>query len=157
MGLASPLRSFIALLGISAFLTSLSRAEDTQPAAAESVAAIEAQLEDRVRRDPADASAWRMLGRLRMQNSDLSGALNALRTSIDVDPLSAAAFADFAAVSREMGDEAEAAGALERVIELAPDSEYAAAARVSLAQMTASGVVPVSYEVRPLMVRTMPL
>ena len=148
MGLASPLRSFIALLGISAFLTSLSRAEDTQTAAAESVAAIEAQLEDRVRRDPSDASAWRMLGRLRMQNSDLSGALNALRTSIDVDPLSAAAFADFAAVSREMGDEAEAAGALERVIELAPDSEYAAAARVSLAQMTASGVVPVRYEVR---------
>ncbi len=87
-------------------------------------------------------------GRLRMQNSDLTGALNALRTSIDVDPLSAAAFADFATVSRELGDEAEAAGALQRVIELAPESEYAAAARVALAQMTASGVVPVSYEVR---------
>ena len=148
MGLASPLRTVITLLGISASLMSPSLAEESQAAAVESVAAIEAQLEDRVRRDPADASAWRMLGRLRMQQSDWTGAMNALKTAIEVDQQSAAAFADFAAVSRELGEEAEAAGALQRVIDLAPDSEYAAAARVALAELTANGVVPVSYEVR---------
>lgn len=148
MGPASPLRTIFTLLGISAFLTSPSLAEESQAAAVESVAAIEAQLEDRVRRDPGDASAWRMLGRLRMQQSDWTGAMNALKTAIEVDQQSAAAFADFAAVSRELGEEAEAAGALQRVIDLAPDSEYAAAARVALAELTANGVVPVSYEVR---------
>ncbi len=65
MGLASRLRTVITLLGLGTFLTSLSLAEESQTAAAESVAAIEAQLEDRVRRDPTDASAgvcWDVCG-----------------------------------------------------------------------------------------------
>lgn len=123
-------------------------ANESQLPVQEAVASIEAEMENRVRRDPSDASAWRMLGRLRIQQGDWTGALNALNAAIEVDQFSAAAFADLAAVQQELGNDAEAAGALQRVIELAPDSEYAEEARVALTELTANGVEPVSYEVR---------
>jgi hypothetical protein len=120
--------------------------ESVTPAAA--LSPIEVQMEERVERDPADATAWRMLGRLRIQRDDWAGALDALQTAIQLDPASAAAFSDFGMVSRELGDEEQAAAALQRVIDLAPASEYATEARATLAELTASGIVPASYEVR---------
>ena len=114
----------------------------------QAISAMEAQLEERVRRDPSDAAAWRMLGRMRMQQDDWSGAMIALRTAVKIDSFSAAAFYDFGVVSYELGEEEQAAGALQRVIALAPDSEYATAARMTLEKLTTSGVVPASYEVR---------
>jgi|GEM_PF-5044710 len=110
--------------------------------------AMEAQLEERVRRNPADASAWRLLGRSRMQRSDWSGAMNALKTAVQLDQMSAAAFYDYGVVSQEMGEEEQAAGAMQRVIVLAPESAYATTARTALTELTSSGVVPASYEIR---------
>ncbi len=123
-------------------------ADDDDQLAVEALSSMEDQLEDRVRRDPADSAAWRMLGRLRMQREDWTGAMTALKTAVMIDPLGAAAFYDYGVVSQELGEEEQAAGALQRVIALAPDSEYAVAARTTLAQLTASGVVPVNYEIR---------
>ncbi len=123
-------------------------ATDGDQLVVDALSSMEDQLEARVRRDPADSAAWRMLGRLRMQREDWTGARTALKTAVMIDPLGAAAFYDYGVVSQELGEEEQAAGALQRVIGLAPDSEYAAAARTTLAQLTASGVVPVSYEIR---------
>ena len=123
-------------------------ADDGDPLAVEALSTMEDQLEVRVRRDPADSAAWRMLGRLRMQREDWTGAMIALKTAVMLDPLGAAAFYDYGVVSQELGEEEQAAGALQRVIALAPDSEYAAAARTTLEKLTASGVVPASYEIR---------
>ncbi len=133
-------------LGLST--SGVSGADDGDPLAVEALSTMEDQLEARVRRDPADAAAWRMLGRLRMQREDWTGALNSLKMAVTIDPLGAAAFYDYGVVSQELGEEEQAAGALQRVIALAPESEYAIAARTTLAQLTASGVVPVSYEIR---------
>lgn len=127
-------------------LTAVAGEEAVTPAVA--ISSIEVQMAERVERDPTDATAWRMLGRLRMQRDDWAGARTALQTAIQLDPSSAAAFSDFGIVSRELGDEEQAAGALQRVIELAPASEYATEARATLAELTASGIVPVRYEVR---------
>lgn len=148
MGLASSLRAFSCLLGLGTVAPSIALAEESAAITAESISGIEAQMEERVRRDPADASAWRMLGRLRMEQNDWSGALNALRTSIQLDSNSAAAFANYGAVAHELGEDSEAAGAYQRVIDLAPESEYAESARSLLAELTSNGVVPVGYELR---------
>lgn len=112
------------------------------------ITALEVELEERVRRDPTDASAWRLLGRARLQRSDWSGAMNALQTAISLDQLSAAAFHDYAVVLQEMGEPQQAAQALAEVLLLAPESEYAGSARKNLDQLSADGVVPASYEVR---------
>ena len=122
--------------------------EEESRATTSSLSAIEAQLEERVRRDSTDTSAWRMLGHLRMQKADWTGALISLQTAVNIDPFSAAAFHDLGIVSQELGESEKSAGAMQRVIELAPDSEYAATAHAILDQLTASGVVPASYEVR---------
>ena len=127
---------------------SLSANADEDVTPTEATSEIETQLKKRVRRNPTDAAAWRMLGRLRLQREDWTGAHAALQTSVKIDALSAAAFYDFGIVSQQLGEKENAAGALQRVIDLAPDSEYATAARTALAELTASGVVPVSYEVR---------
>ncbi len=125
-----------------------STTEEETLTSSQALSAIEADLEERVRRNPADASAWRMLGHLRMQNEDWTGARIALQTAVQIDPFSAAAFYDYGIVSQELNEDEQATRALQRVIDLAPDSEYATAAQASLGELTASGVVPASYEVR---------
>ena len=127
------------------FIHSISSVEAADSA---DLSALEAQLEQRVEHDPSDAAGWRMLGHMRMLREDWAGALTALQTAVKLDPLGVAAFYDFGIVSRELGDEEQAAGALQRVIDLAPTSEYATTARPLLAELTASGVVPISYEIR---------
>ena len=124
------------------------QAQVEHAAATHETSQIEAELEARVRRDPTEAAAWRMLGRVRMQRNDWTRAMDALGMAVSLDQASAAAFYDFGVVSRELGEEEQAAGAMERVIELAPDSEYATTARTALSELTAQGVVPASYEIR---------
>ncbi len=136
-------------LGLSTPLASAFDSPEAKPPTPEqALSAMEAGLEERVRRDPSEASAWRMLGRLRMQREDWTGAMNALNTAVKIDPFSAAAFYDYGIASQQLSEDEQAAGAMQRVIDLAPDSEYATAARMNLEKLKTSGVVPASYEVR---------
>ncbi len=132
----------ILVLGV-LLLSSASHAEDLV-----AMPPLEAQFEERVRRDPSDSVAWRMLGRIRMERSDWTGALNALQTAIQLDEMNAAAFYDYGLVSHELGKDEQAAGALQRVLELAPDSEYATSAEATLSGLAGSGVALASYEIR---------
>ncbi len=136
------------LFVVTALVSTVPPVSGEDPASPDATSAIESQLEERVRSNPSDAAAWRMLGRTRMQKSDFSGAMIALRTAVQLDEESAAAFFDYGLVSKELGEEGQAAGAMQRVKELAPESEYARDAETVLQSLTAQGVVPIGYEVR---------
>lgn len=110
---------------------------------------IEQQLAERVRQNPADAGAWRLLGKARLQRGDGLGALEALRTSIELDDRSAAAWLDYGRVLKEFDQSALAVDAFHRVKDLAPATQYAQDAQESLASMAAaSEVQTASYDIR---------
>lgn len=91
--------------------------------------AMQQRIVERVRQQPENASAWRMLGRVQIQNGDQPGAIESLRTSLKLDPLNAAAHHDLAVLLMELGRDDQAIVHFERAVQLAPESEYANAAR----------------------------
>lgn len=110
---------------------------------------IEQTLEQRVRENPNDAGAWRLLGRAYLQRGENRGALEALRNAVRLDDRSAAAWLDYGRVLQEFDQTALAVDAFNRVKELAPESDYATQARETLAAMAqASDVQTASYEIR---------
>src|SRR5687768_13555222 len=92
---------------------------------------IRRHLEAKLAANPADAGAWRLLGRLHLQAGRLAEAERSLERSILIDPLGVAAHFDFA-TAMEKGNRTErAAEHFRRVVELAPASEYAAQAQAA--------------------------
>ena len=111
--------------------------------------ALELHLAERVATSSKDASAWRLLGRARMQRQDWQGALDALRQAVELDQRSAAAFLDYGRTLRHFGQTSEATAAWQRVLALAPETEYAVAAEQELSQLaSADDVQLASYDIR---------
>jgi len=110
---------------------------------------LERSLKQRLDRNPQDASAWRMLGQLRLQSEDWAGARDAFRATLQQDRHSVAAYYGLAQAAARLGDYAEAHAAVQMVLELAPDSEYAVMSLDLLATLPAgSEVLPTNYQIR---------
>jgi hypothetical protein len=121
-----------------------------QPPAAPQ-AAIRAQLEARVQHSPADATAWRLLGKLRRQAGDVAGAADALRRAAQLDPESAAAQFDLAQALLASDQPQAAVAYFERVVELAPESDYGRQAQAQLTRLRPqndSQVKQAGYEIK---------
>jgi len=95
-------------------------------------AGIKAHLLERVRENPNDATAWRLLGKLHAKAGDQTTALEALQRSVSLDPLSVAAQHDLGQLLLATGDGKTAAIHFQQVIELAPESQYAIQAQAQL-------------------------
>ncbi|MBI1311208.1 tetratricopeptide repeat protein [bacterium] len=90
---------------------------------------LRARIEARVAADADQASNWRLLGKLRRRDGDQHGARQALETAVQLDPENAAAHCDLAALLYEAGNTDDAISHCRLVLEFAPDSDYATAAR----------------------------
>jgi hypothetical protein len=113
------------------------------------LAALEESLQQRIARNAGDASAWRMLGQLRLQQGDWTGALAALRKALEHDRQNVAAHFGIGQAAAELGQHAEAHAAFQQVLELAPDSEYATQALDRLVTLPPpSEILPVDYQIR---------
>lgn len=113
------------------------------------VSELERELEERLKTRPEDGSTWRLLGRARMDRGDWDGALEALRTAINLDSLSVAAYFDFGRAAAALGKTDVATRAWKNVTTLAPDSDYARQVPELLEQIAAEeGVELASYEIR---------
>jgi hypothetical protein len=111
---------------------------------------IDTVLEQQLAQNPDDAAAWRLLGRARLKRGDWTGAMAALEQAVVRDRLSAAACFDLSQAATQLGQHDLAELALQRVLVLAPESDYATGAREALDALAASegGVQQASYEVR---------
>ena len=113
---------------------------------------VDAAVRTRLAGDPEDATAWRLLSRLRLKAGDLDGARAAIERSLALNPASAAAHFDYGSVLAAAGELTHAAAQFHRCLTLAPDSEYAAEARQLLADLPeppgTSEVVQAGYEIR---------
>lgn len=113
------------------------------------MAELEESLKQRVARNPQDASAWRMLGQCRLEQGDWSGALDALKTALRYDRINVSAYYGIGQAAAQLGQAAEARTALNKVLELAPDSEYAMQSLELLERLPPeSEIQPVTYEIR---------
>jgi tetratricopeptide (TPR) repeat protein len=107
------------------------------------------RLIQRVRDRPDDASAWRMLGRIALEQQLLDDAAAFLEQSLSLDNLSAAAWFDMARTHQAQQQTAQAMEAYARVLDLAPDSEYAATALQTLETLQAAQPIQLTdYEIR---------
>jgi len=122
--------------------------KSAQPLAAKN--AFEQELEARLKKSPKDGSAWRMLGRLRMQRGDWEGAMEALEYAVTLDQLSAAAFFDYGKAASRLGHLDAARAAFERTRTIAPESEYATEAQSLMEELESAdgGVQLATYELR---------
>jgi len=90
-----------------------------------SINTIESRLQRRVNDNPRDASAWRLLGRLRLQHDELEAAYVALARAIELAPDSAAAQYDYGCILVLMEMPILGEQHLRKVVKLAPESRYA--------------------------------
>ncbi|MEX0716561.1 MAG: tetratricopeptide repeat protein [Planctomycetaceae bacterium] len=129
---------------------------------------IEARLRERVAQRPDEGAGWRLLGRHLLQQGRPLDSEAALRRAVALDPLSAAAHFDLARTLAALNEDSAAAETFHRVLELAPESEYAEAAQRELAALSAThafaaidgsgeshafddpdaGVLPADYRIR---------
>ena len=110
--------------------------------------AMRAQLEARAAARPADPVAWRMLGKVRLDIGDHAAALDALHRAVQLDPNSAAANFYLAEALRVVGNVDAARPYYRRVLELAPDSDYATGAKTQLSPEQVAEVIQASYEIK---------
>jgi len=108
---------------------------------------IEAELEQRIERDPTDAASLRLLARFRYRQKRYTEGRGLLTRVIKLQPDSAAAWFDSGRYALKSGNEDEAVAAFERVIQLAPESEYASDASVMMDEADLTPIVQVGYEV----------
>lgn len=113
-------------------------------------ARMEVYIGKRLRESPDDAAAWRMLGRIRLQQKRLAEARSAFQQSVKLDPTSAAAHFDLGRVLVELGKKDEARIHLKQVVKLAPESDYALDARPLLDRIGEgeSDVKRAGYQIR---------
>lgn len=124
-------------------------AEDNTSSDPNSFAQFEQELLDRLKSDPEDSTAWRMLGHLRLERGDWTGALDALRRAVTLDQQSVAAWHDLGRVFQQIERPQDAQDAYSRVLELAPDTEYAMEALVEVERLQqAGGIQPTDYRIR---------
>lgn len=110
---------------------------------------IEQRLVEKLRHNPGDSAAWRLLGRARLQRRDWQGALEALQRAVELDDRSAAAYLDYSKVLQHFEQRDFAGAALRRVQELAPGTPYAAEAQSALDELTSGGEIQLaSYDIR---------
>lgn len=125
---------------------------DVQPSGDSHWSILEQRFEQRLARQPDDASAWRMLGRIRLQRGDRHAAFEAFSRSVRLDPLSAAAHFDLGRMLLAFDRPEEAREQFLTVVELAPESEYANDARQRLDDIAAmpgmENVEQAGYEVK---------
>ncbi len=111
---------------------------------------LEAQLVQRLAASPAEASTWRLLGRLRWRRGDLGGAVTAMRRALEIDPSRASTRCDLGRLLLETGESGEAVEHLTLAIGLAPESDYAIEARRILATSPLlPSVAQASFELEP--------
>ena len=101
-----------------------------------SSSALQKRIESRIAENPEDASAWRMLGKIRHRDNDLAGAREALEAAIQLDPSIAASHFDLAELLMATGKSDQAALHYQQAIAIAPGSDYAEDARDVLAHLS---------------------
>lgn len=105
-------------------------------------------LERRVREQPENGTAWRMLGQARLRAGDLPGATYALREAVRLSPQNAAAHFYLGQCFQQMGSAASATAHFLKTVELAPDSRYAKQARQFVSpEQFESAYQQASYEI----------
>lgn len=102
---------------------------------------IEARLRERLAENPDDASSWRLLGRLLLDQGNAEEALPMLERACALDETSAAAQFDLGRGLEAAGRTAEAAARFRRVLELSADSDYG---RMAQQQLDAQSPAPES-------------
>jgi tetratricopeptide (TPR) repeat protein len=95
---------------------------------------MQLRIRERVQKRPQDPSAWRMLGKVQQQNGEPNAAEKSFRKALELGPLNAAAHHDLGLLLMEQQRQSEGLEELLRVVELAPDSEYAQQAKTHLNQ-----------------------
>jgi tetratricopeptide (TPR) repeat protein len=110
---------------------------------------LKLSLRKKVKADPDDAAAWRLLGRACIEEGDWDGAVQALEHALALDNQSAAIYFDYGCVAEHLGRDEIAAAAFNNAIFLAPESEYATEAADRLALLeSANGIKLASYDIR---------
>ncbi len=107
-------------------------------------------LQQRLLTHPDDAASHRLLGRLLLEEGDTDEAIRELEVAVKLDPLSCAARFDLARALFLAGDEEAAVEEWKSVLEIAPESEYAAEAEQKLSEAKESSdavMKTVGYEV----------
>lgn len=108
-------------------------------------------LEDRVQTNPDDASSWRLLSRAYRNAGNIAEASEAIQQALKLEPSSAAVQMEWGFIQYEQSDLSGAAYAFSRVVELAPESDYAAEAKQQLQQLPApikdANVTQAGYEI----------
>ena len=107
-------------------------------AAAQAPGAMEQYLLAKINAEPMDASHWRSLGRCRLKRRDTVGALEACSRAVELDPLNASAQFDLAHAHLAAEQPGNAMFCLERVMQLAPNSDYGRDARQLLSTLQSS-------------------
>jgi tetratricopeptide (TPR) repeat protein len=97
--------------------------------------AIELRIRERIAANPGNATNWRLLGRVFLQQANLPAAEQALRQAISLDATSSASQFDLGRVLVDTGRPVEAVLHLQRSVELAPDGDHAVEALVLLQQL----------------------
>ena len=115
-------------LCLGAFLVSFT----TQTLFAEISASMQQRIIERVENRPQDASAWRMLAKVQLQNRERAAAERSLRKAIELEPGNAAAHNDLGQLLIENKREQEGLEELQKVLRLAPETEYAKSAETYL-------------------------
>lgn len=108
---------------------------------------MQLRIRERVQKRPHDPSAWRMLGRVQQQNGELTAAKTSFRKAVKLGPLNAAAHHDLGMLLIELEQVSDGLEELLRVVELAPESEYALSAKPYL---NAWGIEPAKPEESPI-------
>ncbi len=106
------------------------------------------QLKQRIREQPEDGAAWRLLGRALILRGEFDEAESALERAVAFSPHSAAAWCDLGRVKKAKNQNAAAREAFDTVLALAPDSDYAASAQAELEELNDGRVAQAGYEVR---------
>lgn len=83
-------------------------------------------LQQIVQNDPSDGDAWRLIGRIHREQGRHVEAYYAFQKAIAIEPGSAAAHYDLGELFEFKGNEEKAKEHFDQVIQLAPESEYAA-------------------------------
>ncbi len=108
---------------------------------------ILAMLRNRVQQNPQDANSWRLLGRALQQQEAYEESEQALVQAVTLTPQSAAAWFDLAGTLAKSGRTEIAVECYQKVIEIAPESEYATQAQTEI-DVQNTAVVQAGYEVR---------
>ena len=96
---------------------------------------MEDRLLERVANEPNDGASWRLLGRLRLERNDVTGAIEACDHALQLSPDNASAHFDMARSQMAANNNPLAIHHFEQASAIAPESEYANEAEVFLTEL----------------------